>query len=235
MMASDGVQLELSLPTVRDTEAVYADPLPSRSRTASPAPSAMNNAELLALLVGTRTAATLAATHGGIPDLRLLAATHPADLRDAGVTTSALRRLEAVFEIARRFGETEWADSDKFTGSGQVYLHYRERLAHERVEYFIAIALDNKHRKIRDIIVGQGSLTASIVHPRDVYARVLRDAAAAVIFVHNHPSGDPTPSREDIDITRRLREVGDLIGITVLDHIVVGRGRYVSFVDDGYW
>jgi DNA repair protein RadC len=64
---------------------------------------------------------------------------------------------------------------------------------------------------------------------------VIRESAAAVIFVHNHPSGDPTPSREDVDITRRLGEVGELMGVRVLDHVVIGRGRYVSFVDDGYW
>lgn len=232
---ADGVQLELSLPTIRDADVSYAEPVRRRLRPLPTSPAAMTNAELLALLVGVRTAAILAATHGGIADLRLLAATHPADHRDAGMTASSLRRLEAIFEIARRFGETEWVGNEPFTGSAQVYFHYRERLAHERVEYFIAIALDNKHRKIRDIVVGQGSLTASIVHPRDVYARVLRDASAAVIFVHNHPSGDPTPSREDIDITRRLRDVGELIGIRVLDHIVIGRGRYISFVDDGYW
>lgn len=170
---ADDVQLELALPTIRDADVAYADPVRRRPALTT-SPAAMTNAELLALLVGARTAAILAATHGGIPDLRLLAATHPADHRDAGVTISALRRLETTFEIARRFGETEWLASEPFSGSGQVYLRYRERLAHERVEYFIAIALDNKHRKIRDVIVGQGSLTASIVHPRDVYARVLR-------------------------------------------------------------
>jgi DNA repair protein RadC len=103
------------------------------------------------------------------------------------------------------------------------------------VELFIAVLLDNKHRKLRDIVVSKGSLTASIVHPRDVYAQVVRYAAAAVIFVHNHPSGDPTPSREDLEITRRLRQVGEIMGVRVLDHIVIGAGRYVSFVDDGYW
>lgn len=229
---AEEVQFELALPTVRDAEVIYAE---HRLRTPPTSPATMTNAELLALLVDTRTAAILAATHAGIPDLRLLAETHPADHRDAGVTPSAVHRLDAIFEIARRFGETEWVANVPFTGSSQVYLHYRERLAHERVEHFIAIVLDSKHRKLRDVVVGQGSLTASIVHPRDVFVRVLRDSAAAVIFVHNHPSGDPTPSREDIDITRRLREVGQLVGVHVLDHVIIGKGRFVSFVDDGHW
>ena len=108
-------------------------------------------------------------------------------------------------------------------------------LAGEPREHFYAVLLDNKHRKIKDVPVSLGSLTASIVHPRDVFAPVVREAAAAVVFVHNHPSGDPTPSKEDIEITQRLRAVGELMGVRVLDHIVIGKGRYVSFVDDGYW
>ena len=95
--------------------------------------------------------------------------------------------------------------------------------------------LDNKHRKLRDVMVSKGSLTASIVHPRDVFAQVVRWSAAAIIFVHNHPSGDPTPSKEDIEITRRLREAGEMMGVRVLDHVIIGKGRFVSFVDDGYW
>lgn len=233
-MASDGLQLELSLPTVRDAEVIYPLPVPSRAAARRSAAD-MSNAELLAVILGTRTAAILAANNAGVSNLRQLAINHPADHREAGISTATLHRLEAVIEIARRFGETEWTVGTPFTGSGTVYDHYRERLACEPVEYFIAVLLDNKHRKIRDIVVGQGSLTATIVHPRDVFARVMRDAAAAVILVHNHPSGDPTPSREDLDITRRLREVGELIGIKILDHVIIGRGRYVSFVDDGYW
>ena len=103
-------------------------------------------------------------------------------------------------------------------------------------EHFYAVHLDNKHRKLRDVLVSLGSLTASIVHPRDVFHQIVRcPGVAAVVFVHNHPSGDPTPSKEDIEITRRLREVGEIMGVRVLDHIVIGKGRYVSFVDDGYW
>ena len=152
-----------------------------------------------------------------------------------GVRRPQAALIVAVLEIARRHGESAFRMGQPFRGSSDVYAHFRERLATERRECFFAVLLDNKHRKIKDVAVSQGSLTASIVHPRDVFAPVVRESAAAVIFVHNHPSGDPTPSREDIEITRRLRDVGELMGVRVLDHIVVGRGRYVSFVDDGYW
>jgi DNA repair protein RadC len=167
---------------------------------------------------------------------RRLAALGVADLCQVrGIGPAKAAQILAMVEIAKRFGEEEFTPGSAFRGSYDVYAHFRERLAEERHEQFYAVLLDNKHRKIKDIRVSQGSLTASIVHPREVYLPVIRESAAAVIFVHNHPSGDPTPSKEDLEITRRLREVGELVGVRVLDHIVIGRGRYVSFVDDGYW
>ena len=93
--------------------------------------------------------------------------------------------------------------------------------------------LTNKNRRIRDVKISEGSLTASLVHPREVYNPVIRESAAAVVFVHNHPSGDPAPSQEDVEITRRLKEVGEVMGIRVLDHVVIGHDRYFSFSDRG--
>lgn len=152
-----------------------------------------------------------------------------------GIGPAKAAQLMAVLEIAKRFGEEEFVPGEPFRGSYDVYAHFRERLGSERHEQFYAVLLDNKNRKLKDIRISQGSLTSSVVHPREVYLPVIREAAAAVVFVHNHPSGDPTPSREDLEITRRLREVGDLVGVRVLDHVVIGKGRYISFVDDGYW
>ena len=102
-------------------------------------------------------------------------------------------------------------------------------------EHFVLLALNNKNRVNGFKLISTGSLTASLVHPREVWRAALYLCAAAVVFVHNHPSGDPTPSQEDLALTRRLREVAELIGVRVLDHIIIGKGRYVSFVDDGYW
>jgi DNA repair protein RadC len=201
----------------------------------------LSDAELLAIVLRNGGKGASAVDHGRaiiehFGDFRQLAGAGVGDLcnlKGLGPAKAAL--ILAVVEIAKRYGEREFKPGEPLRGSGDVYAHFRERLASERREYFYAVLLDNKNRKIKDVPVSQGSLTASIVHPRDVFAPVVREAAAAVIFVHNHPSGDPTPSREDIEITRRLREVGDLMGVRVLDHIVVGKGRYVSFVDDGYW
>ena len=93
--------------------------------------------------------------------------------------------------------------------------------------------MDGKNRVMREVQVSEGSLNQSIVHPREVFCQAVRESAAAVILVHNHPTGDPTPSREDLEITRRLREAGELMGIKVLDHIIIGDGIFLSFVSQG--
>ena len=95
------------------------------------------------------------------------------------------------------------------------------------------VLVDNKNKQLREVKISEGSLTASLVHPREVYNPVIREAAARVIFVHNHPSGDPAPSQEDIEITRRLKEVGEVMGVRVLDHVIIGHDRYFSFSDKG--
>jgi DNA repair protein RadC len=100
-------------------------------------------------------------------------------------------------------------------------------------EHFVLLTLNNKNRVNGFKVVSTGSLTASLVHPREVWRAALHLCAAAVIFVHNHPSGDPTPSQEDQEITRRLKETGDVLGIRVLDHIVLGQERFFSFSDKG--
>ncbi len=201
----------------------------------------LSDAELLAILLRTGSAGANAVDHGRaimeeFKSFRRLAAAGVGDLcKVKGLGPAKAAQILAAIEIAKRYGEQEFKPGEPLRGSGDVYWHFRERLASEPREHFYAVLLDNKHRKIRDVAVSQGSLTASIVHPRDVFEPVVREAAAAVVFVHNHPSGDPTPSKEDIEITRRLREFGELMGVRVLGHVVIGKGRYVSFVDDGYW
>lgn len=105
-------------------------------------------------------------------------------------------------------------------------------LRHETKEYFFSIHLDGKNRINCVDEVSVGSLNQSIVHPRELFKTALLSSAAAIILVHNHPSGDPTPSREDIDITRRMKEAGEILGVKLLDHIIVG-SSYLSFTERG--
>jgi DNA repair protein RadC len=117
------------------------------------------------------------------------------------------------------------------TGASAVWQLVRERCEAAPVEEFLMLALDTRHRLQSLTMNARGSLTGVEVHPRDVFRPLIAAGAAAVIFVHNHPSGDPTPSRADIELTQRLRDVGDLCGIPVLDHVVVGRDSYASLAE----
>jgi DNA repair protein RadC len=202
---------------------------------------ALSPAELLALVLrtGDATSGTTALDQarlllGRFGSLRELARANTAELSQLkGVGPAKAAELQAVFEIARRFGDEELRPGMRFTSSEEVFRHFHERLRDRKKEVFMALLLDGKNRVIREVLISEGSLTASIVHPREVFVPVVRESAAAVLFVHNHPSGDPTPSREDLEITVRLREAGELMGVRVLDHIIIGSGQYVSFVDRG--
>ena len=119
----------------------------------------------------------------------------------------------------------------RLAGASEVWAHMRARLADLPVEEFWAIAVDVRHRVVVDQLLARGSLAGVEIHPRDVFRPLIRAGAAAVIFCHNHPSGDPAPSRADIELTERLREVGDLCGISVLDHVVVAAEGYVSLAE----
>ncbi len=204
-------------------------------------PQVLSDAELLAVVLrhGGRgwTAVDLGRavlSHYG--NLRGLARAVFGELRQVpGLGPAKAAQLLAVVELCKRYGERPWQAGEPFCDPADVYAHFRERLASEKREFFYVVLLDNRHRKIRDVRVSQGSLTTTIVCPRDVFEPVVREAAAAVVFVHNHPSGDPTPSPEDVAITRRLRELGEMMGVRVLDHVVIGHGCYVSFAQDGYW
>jgi DNA repair protein RadC len=225
---------QLPLPLQRDA-VCDAEAAPFRRPDSHLLPAECTDAELLTAILGPANRASCDRLTAAHEDFRAIGQLIATELTAHGFTANAINRLAAVFEIAKRYGEREFKLGAVFRGSADIYAHFRERIAVEICELFYAVLLDNKHRKLREVLVSKGSLTAAIVHPRDVFAQVVRFSAAAIVLVHNHPSGDPTPSREDLEITRRLREVGELIGIRVLDHIVIGKGRYVSFVDDGYW
>ncbi|MET0500314.1 MAG: DNA repair protein RadC [Candidatus Binatia bacterium] len=150
-----------------------------------------------------------------------------------GIGPAKIAQIKASLEIAKRLGNHKWEAGQPLRSSEDVFRHFRDSLEKEKRELFYVILLNNKNRKIREVRISEGSLTASLVHPREVYNPVIRESAAAVIFVHNHPSGDPAPSQEDIEITRRLKEVGEVMGVRVLDHVVIGHDRYFSFSDRG--
>ena len=151
-----------------------------------------------------------------------------------GVGTAKAAQLKAALELGKRALAGPLTKGTKITSSRDLFTHYHPALRDLRHEIFKVVLLDAKHAILRDATVSAGSLTLSIVHPREVFTLAVKESAAAVIFLHNHPSGDPTPSQEDRVLTARLVSAGQLLGIQVLDHLVVGDGRYVSFADQGW-
>lgn len=144
-------------------------------------------------------------------------------------------RWEAALELARRAFSAPVSRPEPFRCAAEVFERYRYRFASSPVEVFLAVLVDVKHRPVREERVSIGVLDGSLVHPREVFAAAVRERAAAVILLHNHPSGDPEPSPEDREVTRRLRDAGGILGIPVLDHVIVGDGAYFSFREEAGW
>ena len=153
--------------------------------------------------------------------------------RPGGTAMSA--RWEAVLEIARRALSAPRTRPAPFRSAGDVHERYRYRLGDLRVEGFLVLLLDAKHRLLGDFRASTGILNGSLVHPREVFAEAVAERAAAVILVHNHPSGDPAPSREDREITERIRAAGGILGIPVLDHVIIGDCTFYSFREEAGW
>ncbi len=144
------------------------------------------------------------------------------------------KQIKAVYETLYISEEVTGylQPGQRYTAPQQVYDCFKF-LMEETKEMFMCLHLDGKNRIIAVDLVSIGSLNQSIVHPREVYKTALLSNAAALILIHQHPTGDPTPSSEDIAITRRLKEAGDILGLKVLDHIIIGDGEYLSFVERG--
>jgi DNA repair protein RadC len=153
--------------------------------------------------------------------------------REPGLDQVRSARLLAAFEIAARVAEERLERGQPLTSSRDVFEAYHPRLRDLRKEVFLALLLDGKHRLLHEEAVSVGTLTASLVHPREVFGPAVRLGAAALILVHNHPSGDPSPSPEDLDITARLAEAGRIVGIDLLDHVVLGDGCFASCFERG--
>ncbi|MGH7772902.1 MAG: RadC family protein, partial [Candidatus Binatia bacterium] len=176
----------------------------------------LTDAELLAILLRTGNGSTgesaLDHAHVLLDRFKNLNGIDEATLMELrvvkGLGPAKVAQVKAGLELGRRLAGSKWEAGQSFRSSEDVFRHFHDRMKKEKRELFYVVLLTNKNRKIREVKISEGSLTASLVHPREVYHPVIRDSAAAVIFVHNHPSGDPVPSPEDLEITRRLKEVG---------------------------
>jgi DNA repair protein RadC len=202
--------------------------------------SALSSAELLAIVLGAgmrgRSSLGLGqeilAGAGG--SLRRIAAKPVAALTEhPGVGTARAVVIHAALELGRRMAAEAREDGAPVRSPSDVYAAFAPRLEDLPVEEFHVAVLDAQHRLERDITVTRGILNSSLVHPREVFREAIAERAAAIILVHNHPSGDPTPSGDDRLVTEQLVAAGRLLDIPVHDHVIIGRGRYISFAEAG--
>jgi DNA repair protein RadC len=205
--------------------------------------SVLTEAELLALIIGSGDSGSSRSALDLGRDLLLefktlhsLADASCAELqRVKGIGPAKATSIKAALDLARRLkGEDRpLEDRTRFTSALQVFEHLDHEFRDVHKEYFMALLLDGKNRIIKRIRISEGSLNQSLVHPREVFNEAVRASAAAVILLHNHPTGDPTPSSEDHEVTRRLKDAGELMGIRVLDHIIIGEDAFYSFAERG--
>lgn len=201
---------------------------------------ALTSTELVAILLGTgggglqaSAIATQLLERGG-GSLRGLAARPPAELtRTTGIGSAKAARLLAAFEVATRLLQEQRPALPLIRDPADVAALLGPRLRDLAVEEFHVLALDSQSRVRRDVLISRGLLNSALVHPREVFRAAIAEAAAGIIVVHNHPSGDPTPSPEDQAVTRQLVEAGRLLDLPVYDHVIVAGDRFLSFVTAG--
>ncbi|HYJ78646.1 MAG TPA: DNA repair protein RadC [Longimicrobiaceae bacterium] len=220
-----------------------------RERLRNLGPRALSPRELLALLIETgtppqggkpgRTALDLAgdlirwfADGEGKESLRRIMTASFAELCAVpGIGPAKAGKVLAALDLGRRATEEARPDRDRLQTARDVYERMRLAMRDLPQEEFHVLLLNTQNELLRDVRISQGTVDASLVHPREVFRAALAESAAAVILVHNHPSGEPHPSPEDRVITLQLATAGNMLGIPVVDHVIIGEGRYVSFAE----
>lgn len=211
-----------------------------RERLLSQGPDRLSEAQLLAILLrtgwGSKNAITLAMELlNRFGSLKAIDQATPKELKDiTGLGDAKIAQIKAAFEIGKRLMAEAIEFSQSFPDSHSVYQYLAPKLKGLSQEKFYCLILDIKNRLIKDCEISSGTVSEAPIHPREAFKEAIRMSASAVIFAHNHPSGDPKPSPKDIEITKRLKDTGEIIGIVVLDHLIIGDNCYVSLKQRGY-
>ncbi|MCH8932096.1 MAG: DNA repair protein RadC, partial [Nitrospinae bacterium] len=150
-----------------------------------------------------------------------------------GIGLAKATQIKAALEVGKRMVSTRSGNSKKMTTSRAFVDYFAPFLKNLRKEVVKVALLNNKLHIIKDIVISEGSVDTSIVHPREVMIPAIKESATKIVLIHNHPSGDPSPSQADIEITHRVSKAGEIIGIKLLDHIIIGGTEFYSFADEG--
>jgi len=212
-----------------------------RERLLKYGPQALKTSELLAIIIrvgntgetAVQVAERLLQKYDG--DLRRLAGETEKQLSDGikGLGKSKAAQIMAAFELGKRLSAFTGNERPQINSPSDVARIFMSQLRYLNTETLHVLSLDAKNHVTKQRRIFEGSLDVSIVHPREIFKFALEESAAAIIIVHNHPSGDPAPSKDDVKITEQLVEAGKILDIPVLDHIVIGDGRYVSLREQG--
>lgn len=205
-------------------------------------PEVLNDAELLAVVLRTGAVGVesvelgsqilhLVSPQKGIAGLGNLSMRELMEIKGIGKVKAV--QIQCIVELSRRMSKAIMAESVSFHNPASVAQYYMEDLRHLTQEQMTLILLNTKSVRMKEIVIFKGTVNSSIVSPREIFVEAMRYGAVFVVLLHNHPSGDPTPSTEDILVTKRLREAGKIVGIPLIDHIIIGDNNYVSLKERG--
>src|SRR3989344_8807208 len=147
-----------------------------------------------------------------------------------GIGPSKAMQLLAMAELGKRYSQSK-NPINKISRAQDVFDLFHERLKDKKQEEFYVLMLNSKNNIIKEQFIYKGTLNATIIEPREIFKEALKNSAAKIILIHNHPSGDPSPSKEDVDITKKIKEAGQIVDIKVLDHIIIGNGSWWSWIE----
>jgi len=199
-------------------------------------PEALSDAELFAIILRTGTSgenvvdmSNRLITEYGLDKLFECSLKELQEIK--GIGPSKAMQVLAMAELGKRYNLTK-SPAKFFSSANKVFEFMREKLKNKKQENFIVILLNNRNYFIDEILITRGILNASIIDPREIFKPAIKNSAARIILVHNHPSGDPNPSEEDIEVTKNIIEAGELLGIKVLDHVIIGKNNYWSWKEN---
>ncbi|MBM7648947.1 DNA repair protein RadC [Bacillus ectoiniformans] len=211
-----------------------------RERMRTGGAGSLSNHELLAILLrsGTKNESVLQVANRVLQAFEGLRMLKDASLEEItaikGIGEAKAIQIMAALELGRRVSDLKFEERYVIRSPEDGANYVMEDMRFLSQEHFVALYLNTKNQVLHKQTLFIGSLNASIVHPREVFKEAFRRSAASVICIHNHPSGDPAPSREDIEVTKRLAECGKILGIDLLDHLIIGEKKYVSLKEKGY-
>ena len=205
-------------------------------------PEVLNDAELLAVILRTGAVGIESVElgnqilcqiepHKGLAGLGSLSISELMKIKGIGKVKAV--QIQCIAELSKRMSKAMASQDISFHNPTAVADYYMEEMRHLSQEQMMLILLNTKSVRIRDIVIFKGTVNSSLVSPREIFVEAMRYGAVFVLLLHNHPSGDPTPSKEDVLVTKRLREAGQIVGIPLIDHIIIGDNRYISLKERG--